>query len=1493
SFGHTPACQQQLKRLTESISSTRLASDSDGTVKMNWGIATSTGCNKISLMQLTYKAIQQITTTLRLDEQDEDLKAFYSKLIVYCTIIESRLISFRETDFSPSSLVNLLSTPLERIFTDTFRRLLVSSWPLELAKLHGRIRSIKNNAAKIEILGIYLEIGSTSDVHDEIAKSLDFCENELRVRYPEDLSHWAFEDLAPQLSISEPTYAVWNAAQSIFKAMVSCMDCPCTPAHDLSARLFMGTYRKPEIQSNDKIDQVDFNMFLSSQQNWQEAIVHTTKEKKVQIVIDEPHGQRPKKECIRTMKVKSLCEPIAKINSKASYRLVFKVTRNQLFKLQSERSGKPIDNSQSAVSLDEFLRNRSGSLTEKTKRILAVILASAVFHLHNTPWLQSTWSSSDILFFRTPSSAIPLRPFIHRPLSSLHQTEEPISNDGTTLDSDDIDPDDIDPDDILSHDCPTLVILAIMLLELYFVAPFDILAQRFNINLEPDSQTTAFTRYMDVNYVFKACQKEIPNNSQFYLAVENCLDPKVWQDEEGRKLDEPTLRAKIYKSVVLPLETELSQAYGDVRIEDLDRIAQDIDFGCWGQPLKTRDQQSSTSNANGRVSVSADCPRQCSDVLPLRHQHTDENSRDSRALMDPPSNKRRCSRSPSGVESNGVLSELSSLPDVPSYSRSSYTVGILCALPLELLAVRALFDAKHDSPRYIRGDSNTYALGTLSNHMVVAACLPAGEYGTNAAADSASNMKRTYPNIEFCLLVGIGGGAPTQDNDIRLGDVVVSLPTTKYPGVIQYDLGKEIEGSTFELTGSLHRPPRCLMTAVSSLRSNPDLPSNALQSSLEEVTRRVPESWKAPATAAAYAKLLLGHTAANISDCENCVGLQLTCHAWLIRFLVRARDGEIRHKRGNYSVENPTQSWHMTMVIEPQISLSIFRLKETTRINVERILRWYLHLPSIEYCFTTILQHTRSPKESPARVILLVGRLGAGKSSIAEHATDTAGYQNDTKTLSTTDCEVLRTTIDGTEYFFIDTPGFHDDLSAVATFERISVLLNTINNHAVLVGLWYVVDITRSHTPLDTSVVDWIQRCLAIPPFPFLSIIFTDRGSKLPLKEIDHCFGQRMDILKELVDGGATILKYKTVYKDGVEIPEILKILDWNRQGRRCSSLQLRTMITRQYGNPSSIRIQRRNTSDSVSSAETQGRLRMFLFQTSLSFEDFSHSNSSTSDLDPFSDISSDDTPDVSDITTLPDILSVPFKFMSHLGIVAIQDEFFADKALSLRDKLATGKIYEHPGPYLKQSNDAFGRPVDTTFLNNITALGFIAYSNMDDTELDVLVQQLISVHGILHVRPVYHPIFWNSHDVACRFAYIAATPTSDLSRLRQLSTTFERAKFAFIREPKPKLPPIAIYSFFAKFLRLHNTRLHVFNSQSSVISRQASEGKMCADMVKLRFPILRYLNDVTEDDWNDLIFNCKISLWRWLEGGGSIKRPRARVGPNGAMCAMLVEHCT
>ncbi|RYP02811.1 hypothetical protein DL765_010681 [Monosporascus sp. GIB2] len=201
----------------------------------------------------------------------------------------------------------------------------------------------------------------------------------------------------------------------------------------------------------------------------------------------------------------------------------------------------------------------------------------------------------------------------------------------------------------------------------------------------------------------------------------------------------------------------------------------------------------------------------------------------------------RSMMSPSEFHTNTAMPDSVASVDGETYVRRQYTVGILCALPKELMAVRALFDRKYDSLETALGDSNQYALGQMTQHMVVAACLPAGEYGTNSAATAASNMARSFPSIRFCLLVGIGGGAPSEENDIRLGDVVVSLPTNTFPGVIQYDLGKEREGSSFELTGTLQRPPRVLTTAINALRSDPDMRSDPLGPHLRQITARMPE----------------------------------------------------------------------------------------------------------------------------------------------------------------------------------------------------------------------------------------------------------------------------------------------------------------------------------------------------------------------------------------------------------------------------------------------------------------------------------------------------------------------------------------------------------------------------------------------------------------------------------------------------------------------------
>lgn len=64
---------------------------------------------------------------------------------------------------------------------------------------------------------------------------------------------------------------------------------------------------------------------------------------------------------------------------------------------------------------------------------------------------------------------------------------------------------------------------------------------------------------------------------------------------------------------------------------------------------------------------------------------------------------------------------------------------------------------------------------------------------------------------------GIGGGAPSQKHDIRLGDVVVECPLGRTRGVLSYKYGKEVQGKEFEITGSLNSPPTLLLTTLNQL----------------------------------------------------------------------------------------------------------------------------------------------------------------------------------------------------------------------------------------------------------------------------------------------------------------------------------------------------------------------------------------------------------------------------------------------------------------------------------------------------------------------------------------------------------------------------------------------------------------------------------------------------------------------------------------------------
>ncbi|KAK1579135.1 LOW QUALITY PROTEIN: uncharacterized protein LY79DRAFT_593036 [Colletotrichum navitas] len=171
----------------------------------------------------------------------------------------------------------------------------------------------------------------------------------------------------------------------------------------------------------------------------------------------------------------------------------------------------------------------------------------------------------------------------------------------------------------------------------------------------------------------------------------------------------------------------------------------------------------------------------------------------------------------------------------------NYTVGWICAITTEFVATQAFLDERHDKPaRVAPQDNNSYALGSLSGHNVVIAVLPQGEYGTNSAAVVARDMLHSFPNIRVGLMVGIGGGAPTPEHDIRLGDIVVSRPRDGKSGVLQYDFGKTIQSQAFQQTGFLNQPPQVLRTAVASLEAMYEADGHQLDERIDEVLQKKP-----------------------------------------------------------------------------------------------------------------------------------------------------------------------------------------------------------------------------------------------------------------------------------------------------------------------------------------------------------------------------------------------------------------------------------------------------------------------------------------------------------------------------------------------------------------------------------------------------------------------------------------------------------------------------
>ncbi|KAH8124534.1 hypothetical protein LI328DRAFT_166856 [Trichoderma asperelloides] len=763
------------------------------------------GCNSDLLLK-TSESVMEIAHLARINDANKETRVFYSHLASHCVRLRDYSLRARQSSSRISSEhVNQALTHLGSIVSKSC----LQQSPSNPATLEFRLGMLnllwseerkQSSERRLDFISRWLTPGEQQGWVDS---ALESCADELDKQHPDQASKKSADNF-PSLNIIEPSYTICKAAQSIFDALLDCKGCSCSNPHEFEAKLELGTYRRPNKKVNKKrldksirkraryprgndntVGELDFDMFLSMERDWHEVRVQVGKERGVCFnILGEAPSPRVSSTEDRHARVERLCKPITKTKTRALQRLVLKLNSGQLFEMGFEKSNFPIDKTANPISLSQCFEDRHDFFTEKTKRILSLIIGSTILHLNGTSWLQPGWGSANIKFFQTIFCKTPLRPFIQIQLPKTN----PAGADDFRLvvnggDSDDETSDDLD----LGHRFPVMVALAVVLIEV----------------------SSGRITLIDVDQVFNGDEEtgkegwrsQIPEDSPLLMAIDNCLDGELWEDEEGGPLDSETLKSRIYQHVVRLLELHLIQGFSQIPLDGVDEYARDLDFGKWGQVITRPEQDSQATSLPSGVLTPTRIPS--STVMAL-----------APSQVGVPSLKRKWGQRYSQLYSLGsypspnldttltsdVEYKLSQFFDnemggrislQPPADRTHFHVAIICALPRELDAVTLLFDKFWDDEGDLYGradgDMNTYITGRIGDHNIVLALLPG--MGTNNAAAATASLRSSYTSLRLAILVGICGGVPRIANlDAFLGDVVVSKT------IIHYDYGRLYPG---------------------------------------------------------------------------------------------------------------------------------------------------------------------------------------------------------------------------------------------------------------------------------------------------------------------------------------------------------------------------------------------------------------------------------------------------------------------------------------------------------------------------------------------------------------------------------------------------------------------------------------------------------------------------------------------------------------------------
>lgn len=222
-------------------------------------------------------------------------------------------------------------------------------------------------------------------------------------------------------------------------------------------------------------------------------------------------------------------------------------------------------------------------------------------------------------------------------------------------------------------------------------------------------------------------------------------------------------------------------------------------------------------------------------------------------------------------------------------------IGWISALSIEALLAEIMLDELIEQTIPLPpNDNNIYKYGRIkingsdASHIVAIAQLPLSSTGKASAATVANNMRRTFPNLKFGIMVGIAGGVWTAKEDLRLGDIVVGLPDDGGPGIIQYDLGKSVQDGEFVTKGIMNKAPDVLRSAAAVLqRKHMRKPGDYVSSlQIAEVKRHASR----PSVDNLFTKT---YTHRGGDMCENCDKAHLIIRPQRIDFTPKVHHGAI------------------------------------------------------------------------------------------------------------------------------------------------------------------------------------------------------------------------------------------------------------------------------------------------------------------------------------------------------------------------------------------------------------------------------------------------------------------------------------------------------------------------------------------------------------------------------------------------------------------------